>query len=57
MSWKKNANLLRKKIISISYENKISHLASSLSCVDIITVLYDSVLGITNKNFNSKKKK
>ena len=56
MNWKRNANLLRKKIISISYENKISHLASSLSCVDIITVLYDSVLGITNKNFNSKNR-
>ena len=38
---------IRKKILNISNSSKTSHVGSSLSCVDIILILY--------KNFINKK--
>ena len=41
---------IRKKILNISYKAQSAHIASSLSIVDIITVLY---LKIINKNLKN----
>ena len=46
------SKIIRKKIIYLSYKAKTAHLASSLSCVDIIVVIYEKFL-----KFNKKKKK
>ena len=45
-------NLVKKirfEIIKMSYRSKAPHLASSLSCADIITVLYEKILIINKK--------
>ena len=44
MDWKKVSTELRYEVINMSHRAKAAHLASSLSCVDILTVLYGSVL-------------
>ena len=46
-------NLVKKirfEIINMSYRSKAPHLASSLSCTDIVTVLYEKILKINKKN-------
>ena len=35
---------IRKKVIELSYKAKTSHLASSLSCVDIVSVIFQNFL-------------
>ena len=45
------SKIIRKKIIYLSYKAKTAHLASSLSCVDIIVVIYEKFL-----KFNKNKK-
>ena len=45
------SKIIRKKIIYLSYKAKTAHLASSLSCVDIIVVIYEKFL-----KFNENKK-
>ncbi len=45
---------LRKNILRMSYKAKTAHLASSLSCADIISVLYNSIINVEKvkkKNF------
>jgi transketolase len=42
-----NKNLI-KRIVEISYKAKEGHIASSLSILDVLYVLYDKILG--NKN-------
>ncbi len=49
----KLSNKLRFSIIKMSQETKSPHLASSLSCVDIISTLYSSILKINKNNINS----
>lgn len=47
---KKRASVLRQRIIETSHNAHVPHLGSCLSCVDILTALYFSVLRIdTNK--------
>ena len=53
MSLKKISNNLRFSIIKMSNETKAPHLASSLSCIDIVSTLYHSVLNVNKKNFKS----
>src|SRR3990167_488256 len=43
---KKRASLLRQRIIETSHKAHVPHLGSCLSCVDILTALYFSVLRI-----------
>ena len=43
----------RKLIIAMIYESKSGHTGGSLSCVDILNVLYNHVLSITPENFSS----
>ena len=38
------AQRLRFKVIEMSYRAKAPHLASALSCIDIITVLYNDIM-------------
>jgi transketolase len=40
----------RVKAIEMSHHAKAAHLASALSCIDIVSVLYDSVLRVDPKN-------
>lgn len=47
------SNYLRFLIIKMSYEKKTPHLASSLSCIDIVITLYHSILNLDKKNFKS----
>lgn len=37
---------LRAEVVQMSHRSKTAHLASALSCVDILTVLYDQVLNL-----------
>ena len=46
----------RKKILEIIYNSGAGHTAGSLSCIDILNVLYNNVLEINPKNFNSINK-
>ena len=45
------SNILRYRIIKISSEAKVAHVASCLSCIDIIIFIYEKIL---KKNNNSK---
>jgi transketolase len=50
---KKKSLEYRKIIIEIIYNSNAGHTAGSLSCIDIINVLYNDILDITPDNFNS----
>jgi transketolase len=56
MNLKKLSNNLRFLLIKISNKAKTPHLASSLSCIDIVATLYHSVLKINKKNFKSSER-
>ena len=43
----------RKTILEIIYNGKAGHTAGSLSCIDILNVLYNNVLNINPQNFNN----
>ena len=43
----------RKTILKIIFESGAGHTGGSLSCIDILNVLYNSVLNITPQNFSS----
>jgi transketolase len=44
--------LYRKKILKLIYSAKAGHIGGSLSCVDLLNVLYNHVMNITPQNFN-----
>jgi transketolase len=44
------ASEFRARVIEMSYQAKAAHLASALSCVDIVAVLYNSVIRVDPKN-------
>ena len=50
MNLKRIASVLRFEIIKMSHNAKAAHLASSLSCIDIVITLYDKVLKIFPTN-------
>jgi transketolase len=43
--------LLRKNLLKYIYKAKAGHTGGSLSCVDILNVLYNQVLNVDSKNF------
>lgn len=43
---KKKADYIRKRLVEVSVKNDAGHIAPSLSCVDILTLLYYHVLNI-----------
>jgi transketolase len=45
----KLASQLRYKAVQMSHYSKAAHLASSLSCIDILTILYEKILKINPK--------
>ena len=49
MNTKNLAKKIRFEIIKMSYRSKAPHLASSLSCADIVTVLYEKILRINKR--------
>ena len=46
----------RKTILEIIYNGGAGHTAGSLSCIDILNVLYNKVLGINPHNFESNNR-
>ena len=50
---KKKSLEYRKTLLEIIYNSKAGHTAGSLSCIDILNVLYNDTLNITPENFNS----
>ena len=44
--------LYRQAILKLIYESKSGHTGGSLSCVDILNVLYNQVMNITTENFH-----
>ena len=48
----KLAAKLRYTAVQMSHRSKAAHLASSLSCIDILTVLYEKILNINPKKKN-----
>ena len=47
------SKIIRKKVIYLSYKAKTAHLASSLSCVDIVVTIYENFLKFSkNKTSN-----
>jgi len=46
MDWLRIASNLRSQVIELSHRARAAHLASSLSCIDILAVLYGSVLRV-----------
>ena len=44
MKWNEVSALVRADVIEMSHRAKTAHLASALSCVDILTVLYTSIM-------------
>ncbi len=46
------SKIIRKKIIYLSYKARTAHLASSLSCVDIMVVIYEKFLKFEKKKKN-----
>ena len=43
----------RKTILEIIYHSGAGHTGGSLSCVDILNVLYNGIMNITPENFSS----
>ena len=43
----------RARVVQMSHDAKAAHLASSLSCIDLVTVLYHSVLNVDPKHPNA----
>jgi len=44
--------MLRKTLLKIIYTAKAGHTGGSLSCVDILNVLYNHVMNISPENFS-----
>jgi len=47
---------LRKEIVDISYRKKAHHIGSELSCIDILVVLYFSIMNIKPSNKNKQNR-
>ena len=43
----------RKTILEIIYHSGAGHTGGSLSCIDILNVLYNGIMNITPENFSS----
>jgi len=51
----KLASQLRYKAVQMSFHSKAAHLASSLSCIDILAILYEKILKINPKKNDYKR--
>ncbi len=50
----KISNKLRFQILELNHKTKTAHLGSSLSCIDLLTVLYVKILNLNKKNNSDK---
>ena len=50
------SEVLRKKIIEISYLSKAHHIGSAMSCIDVLVALYFNIMNIDPKNPNKKNR-
>lgn len=50
MDYNQISKNIRKKILKMAYESQASHISSSLSAVDILTVLYFKILNVDSSN-------
>ena len=56
VNFRKKLNLFRYELVRMSNRAKAAHLASSLSCIDIISVLYFKILNISPGSSKSLKR-
>lgn len=54
MNTKQLAKQMRLDVVRMAYEGKTSHVASALSCVDILAVLYHQIMTIDPKDWQNK---
>tara|TARA_Y100000031_G_C8186185_1_gene369068 strand:- start:17 stop:871 length:855 start_codon:yes stop_codon:yes gene_type:complete len=47
---------IRGKVLDLTYQAKCAHLASALSCIDILAILYWKILKIDSKNINDPER-
>ena len=47
------SRLYRRKIIQYIYMAKAGHTGGSLSCIDILNVLYNDIMNVSPEHFNS----
>ena len=52
MNWNLISAELRVQVLELSHQAKAAHLASALSCIDILAVLYESILAFEPSNPN-----
>ncbi len=50
MNYSQISKEIRKKVLKMIYQSKSAHIGSSLSCVDILTILYFKILKINPQN-------
>ena len=53
---KRNAKLIRKKVLDTCYQSSAGHIGGSLSSVDILNVLYNSVMDIEPSDPNNEER-
>ena len=60
MNYKKKseklAQLIREQTLIMCHEAKAAHVASSLSIIDLISVLYENILKLTPSSFNKNNR-
>lgn len=56
MNYSKIAKEIRRDLMKMFYESQEGHIGSSLSCVDILTILYFKILKIDPKNPTAEKR-
>lgn len=56
MNYKRFATNIRKRILRMTYQAKVSHIGSCFSCVDILIVLYFKILRINPKRPKAKNR-
>jgi transketolase len=45
---------VRKQVVQLSHQAKAAHLASALSCIDLLAVLYNNIVNITPSNYQEE---
>ena len=53
IKFKRKLNLLRLELVKMSNRAKAAHLASSLSCIDIIATLYFKILNLNLRSIKN----
>ncbi len=51
MDFREKADQIRRQVVDIAVKNVAGHIASSLSCIDILTFLYYGLMNISDSPF------